>query len=77
MTEELLTQEEHDLAATLATVVNKFATLIKENGNNIHDLNEVVNVIHILQDKVLANAAARAFPDRYRLLGATSFGEAK
>ena len=65
---ELLTEAEHaamDLTADLMRALRG----IMGDANLAGDLNEAAAHIHGLQSMILANAAARAYPDRYRLLG--------
>lgn len=62
---KLLTKDELKLAKLLGKVANKF-TLVFGSG---HDLDEAVDKVHQLQAAVLSQAAARAYPKRFRLLG--------
>jgi hypothetical protein len=65
----MLTQDEHRLVETLADVANQFAQVIGDGHTRVADADEVTAIIHCLQDKVLAQAAARLYPEKYRLLG--------
>lgn len=66
----ILTPAEHhaiDLAGQLA---NTLAGSVIGDGPTRHaDLVELVNHVHAIQHAVMAQAAARVYPDRYRLLG--------
>jgi hypothetical protein len=67
----LLTAEEHeaiDLTGQLAILMGR---IVGEGPTRTGDLNEVVQRIQAIQQMILAQAAARAYPDRYRLLGGT------
>ena len=66
---ELLTADElHalDLTAQLANVVRKG---IGNGPTAEHDWAEMAAQIHQIQHVVMAQAAARAYPERFRLLG--------
>jgi len=77
----LLTEAEHKLMDLLGEVADRFRMAIldssTEDGNaRDHrpeiadfDWNEVAAIIHQLQAKVMSQAAARTYPDRYRRLG--------
>jgi len=56
---------------TLGYAANQFGSIIRANGGNSvkHDIAEMVDKVHQLQAMVLAQAAARAYPDMYRPLG--------
>ena len=65
-----LTDSEHAVMAALATVWDTFVNEIVEHGETReHDLDEIAADIHALQRTVMKQAAARAYPSRYRLLG--------
>lgn len=66
-----LTPAEHDLIARLIAVWDGFVAVVGAGPTRDGDLAEVAFHVHALQDKVLSQAAARAYPDRYRLLGET------
>jgi hypothetical protein len=54
------------LAGKLAEVIRCGGGI---RGDIDNDLNELVVPIHTIQRAVMANAAARAYPDLYRRLG--------
>lgn len=71
---ELLSADEHhamDLLAELNRVMRRIVSAGVDPGNDSRagDLREVTWHIHGLQNMVLSQAAARAYPERYRLLG--------
>jgi hypothetical protein len=68
---DLLTEDEHALMDTLGTAHGLFLK-VHGNGPTRHsDMLEVTHLIHALQAVVMSQAAARAYPDKYRLLGET------
>lgn len=71
MTEPLLTNEELQAMETSAVLFNQFSEIVGRGPTRQADLTEVAFHIHGLQNMVLAQAASRAFPDRYRLMGGT------
>lgn len=66
---DLLTPDEHEaleLTADLGRVMRR--VIGNDNGP---DVAEAVAALHVIQNMVRGQAAARAYPDRYRLLGKT------
>lgn len=67
---EYMTKDEHDAVGLLASFATIMATKIIKNGpTSASDMAEVVHHVHILQQLVMSQAAARANPTKYRLLG--------
>lgn len=69
----LLSRAEHramDLTVELVKLVT--AEIVADGPTRVGDLSEFVANIHGIQNMILAQAAARAYPDRYRLLGGTA-----
>jgi hypothetical protein len=67
--QDLLTTDEHsaiDLAAQLAGLLQK---IIGDGPNRANDIAEAELYIHGLQNMIMSQAAARAYPDLYRQLG--------
>lgn len=67
--EEWLTEDEHramELSGELATLIHR---IIGDGPVAISDWAEAAGHIHSVQRNILAQAAARLYPDRYRLLG--------
>lgn len=67
--EEWLTEDEHramELSGELATLIHR---IIGDGPAANTDWNEAAGHIHVLQKNILGQAAARLYPDRYRLLG--------
>ena len=68
--EHLLTEAEQramDLTAELAGLL--IGDVIGAGASRHGDVSEMVAHIHGIQHAIMAQAAARAYPDRYRLLG--------
>lgn len=68
--EELLTKSELALIDCIGGLMSGFLEVVGDGPTRSADLCEIVSLIHALQDKVMGQAAARAYPDRLRLLGA-------
>lgn len=65
----LLTPDEHkaiDQAAELNTLIQK---IIGSGPNSKSDKQEMELYIHLIQNMIMSQAAARAYPKMYRLLG--------
>lgn len=69
--QELLTADEHRAVEMAGELYNLLCTITGRGETREADLNELVHHIHAIQRAVLKQAAARAYPDRYRLLGRT------
>jgi hypothetical protein len=68
--EDLLTGSEHEVISLLGRVaVLMSSEVIGNKRTREQDVAEMVHHIHVLQQMVLSQAAARAFPTWYRLLG--------
>lgn len=66
---DLLTSAEHEAMAVSVTLANQVAAIIGDGPAAYGDLAEAVHHIHAVQRMILAQASARVYPDRYRLLG--------
>ncbi len=67
---ELLTTAEHEALDLTGRLARAIGTVIGGGGAPAAaDFREAVAHIHALQQMIMAQAAARAYPDRYRLLG--------
>lgn len=65
-----LTQAEHDAMALTAQLVAKVCQeVIGQGRTRDQDVGEFVGHVHAVQQMILAQAAARAHPELYRLLG--------
>lgn len=72
MNAPLLTEAEHRAMELTVQLVNLLSTeIIGQGRSRAGDINEVVHHIHGIQNMILSQAAGRAYPDRYRLLGET------
>lgn len=68
---ELLTEEEQAVVNALGQCWNRICRIVGNGPTRSADLNEVVFHVHALQNFVMAQAAARAYPNTYRLAGET------
>lgn len=68
----LLTADEHEAIRLLGKVANLLArSIIADGPTRGHDTDEAFFHVHALQRMVGSQAAARAYPDQFRLLGST------
>ena len=66
-----LTDAEHAIAAKVEDLAQDLMELVGEGPTAGDDWNEILPHLHALQQTVLAQAASRAHPGRYRMLGHT------
>ncbi|MEU3455654.1 hypothetical protein ABZ671_18935 [Micromonospora sp. NPDC006766] len=66
-----LTPAEHEAMDLTAQLWEKLCHIVGTGASAGQDLAELAAPIHTIQNAILAQAAARAYPDRYRLLGGT------
>lgn len=69
MTDDMLTIQERSLIVKLGECWDQFTKICGTERSRKDDLQEVFHHIHALQIAVMAQAAARAYPDEFRLLG--------
>ena len=69
---DFLTDRERRTLRSIADAYGGFLAITENGSSREGDLREIVALIHALQDKVLAQAAARAYPREFRVLGADS-----
>jgi hypothetical protein len=69
MADELLTQAEHDLIRDLGLCMVAFTCIAGAERTRDADLTEFCSIIHAAQNTVMSQAAARAYPHEYRLVG--------
>ncbi len=69
MADGLLTDLEHQTLTDLGAVWGQLCKIGGTGPTRPEDLTEAMIHIHALQNLVMAQAAARAYPDRYRLAG--------
>lgn len=74
MSEELMTAKEHEAMAVTAHLWNLLTGIVGFGETRSGDLNELVVHLHAIQRAIMAQAAARAYPESYRLLGRTIKG---
>lgn len=68
---ELLTDAEHDVIERLGKLWGDLCAIVDDGSTRGHDCSELVVHVHALQHAVMAQAAARAYPERYRRLGSS------
>jgi hypothetical protein len=66
---ELLTESEKALIDQLGKCYGAFTRIVGEGPTRSADITEFCTIIHAAQNTVMSQAAARAYPDTYRLLG--------
>jgi hypothetical protein len=69
-----LTAAEHDVIKALGDVWGDICKVVGTGPSRSADLSEVVFHVHALQHFVMAQAAARTYPDLYRLAGGATLG---
>lgn len=74
---DLLTAAEHEIVDLAGQLWNKLCKVVGDGNSRESDLGEAVVHIHAIQQFVLSQAAARAYPDRYRPLGGWPEGSDK
>lgn len=67
----LMTDDEHRAMELTGELADLLGRMVGGGPSRQGDLNEIATDIHRLQYRVLAQAAGRAFPERYRTLGGT------
>lgn len=65
----LLTDLERDVINRIGGLWDDITTIVGDGASRDHDLAEFIVHVHAIQQKVMAQAAARAYPDELRLLG--------
>lgn len=66
-----LTELEHQAVELLADFSRLLPAIVGQGPTRGHDFDELYHHVHVLQRTIGSQAAARAYPDRYRLLGMT------
>lgn len=66
---ETMTPQEHDAVERAARLFDAVSSLIGDAATASGDRQELAIHIHAIQNMVLAQAAARAYPEKYRLMG--------
>lgn len=64
-----LTPAEHRALDLTAELANLIGDIVADGPTHDADVNEFVIEIHHIQHRILAQAGARSYPRRYRLLG--------
>jgi hypothetical protein len=66
---ELLTTTEQRALEVTAELTNLLNSIIGDGPTREQDLSEMCLHVHYIQHAIMAQAAARAYPDLYRKLG--------
>jgi hypothetical protein len=66
-----LTPDELRALDQTTELVNLLQGIVGDGPSRAADLRELVAHVHAIQQAVMSQAAARAHPDRFRLLGGT------
>lgn len=69
-----LTPDELAAMDTTVTLVHQLRAIVGDGPTRTADMNEFIVLIHGIQRGIMSQAAARAYPDRFRLLGGTVEG---
>jgi hypothetical protein len=72
MAETGLTDDEMDLVFRLGELAEDFERLMGDGPTAEADMAEVIRHVHALQQTVMAQAAARTHPTKFRLLGGST-----
>ncbi len=64
-----MTEKEHQAVRMAADLYNLLHDIVGTDLSREADMKELATHIHAIQNAVLAQAAARAYPSKYRLLG--------
>lgn len=75
--DDLLTDDEHECVRLLGQASALMTRIVAEGPTRAADIAELYGHVHVLQRTIGSQAAARAFPARYRLLGSTLRPEAR
>lgn len=67
--DNLLTPNEHLVVTKLGECFHLFSEIVSNGETRDADMTEICSQIHVLQHKAMSQAAGRAFPGKYRLLG--------
>jgi hypothetical protein len=72
----MLTNEEQGFLELTGKLANEFGLIVGQSPlSREQDMAEFVSHLHAIQNMILAQAAARAYPSKYRLLGGNIYGD--
>lgn len=69
LADTVLSSREMELLSDIAEVYEGFLAVMENGPSREGDLREIIAHIHALQQAVMAQAAARCYPHKFRLLG--------
>ena len=64
-----LTEDEHKFIEKTAELADLYGRIVSDGSTRVQDITEFVADLKKIQYRVLAQAAARQYPNTYRLLG--------
>jgi hypothetical protein len=64
-----LSEAEHEVMKTTVLLWNGLCDIIPDGPSRRQDLDELAAHIHVIQRTVMSQAAGRAHPTQYRMLG--------
>ncbi len=67
-----LTPAEEEALEAIANTANALYKVIGTGPQSEFDMAEAIHHVHSLQSMIMSNVCARAYPDRFRVLGATN-----
>ena len=68
---ELLTEDEHEAIKLAGELANLLKRIVAGGITQQADIVELITPIHVIQRAIMSQAAGRAYPKKYRLLGET------
>lgn len=68
---ELLTPTELQAIQHTVALANLIGKIVGDGPSRTGDMNELAHHIHIIQRYIMSQAAARSYPETFRLLGET------
>jgi hypothetical protein len=64
-----LTAQEKDAIGLTVELADMLDRIVGDGPTRDADLTELISHVHAIQRSIMAQAAARAYPDKFRLLG--------
>lgn len=71
----LLSGDEHRALELTAELARLLSRIVADGPTAPGDLRELTSNVHAIQQAVMSQAAARAYPEKYRLLGGAKVGD--
>ena len=67
----MLTEQEHEALDLTGDLASLMVYIIEDGSTHDEDMAEFVHHLHGIQNMILAQAAGRMYPERYRTLGSS------